>query len=148
MMDRFALSPSVKRALHAVSKFAQSSKYGDGSAVPAGESKLRQCWSRFAPVAPLWAAFCLNSEYSFAAIETAHREEVARFLGIAAGLRAFAVSFVPKRARPPVPILDPDSTWEMPGDIEPLRLTPSDFPNNLAAFLSNYKAPARKVSGD
>ena len=66
IMDRFGMSPSLNRSLRAYRAYAATTTYGDHSVMPISEPKMRECWNRFAPVAPLWAALTLNKEYPFA----------------------------------------------------------------------------------
>ena len=142
LMGQFGLSPSLNRALYAFSAYAANATYRDGTRIPTSEPKLRSCWRQFGPVAPLWAAVQVNRVYPYApdqaVFEAGHFEKL---LSVAAGLRAFAVALVPKGTRPPVPILDPVATWEMPDGTRPANLHSVRFPDKLAAFLENYAAP-------
>lgn len=148
IMDRFGMSPSLNRSFHAYRNYAKTTEYGDGSAIPISEPKMRACWSKYGPVAPLWAAITLNKSYAFAPDRGAFmREHMDAFLGVAAGIRDFAVTFVPKHTRGNAPILDPTSTWAMPAGTVPMVLKSDRFPEKLAAFLQDYKAPLTKAYG-
>jgi hypothetical protein len=142
VMDRFDLSPSINRAIWALRAYGKVTTYGDGSKFPTSESKIRECWGRFAPVAHLWGATRMNMEYPFAperaVFQSAHFQT---FLEVAAGIHRFATTFVPPRARPALPIVDPMTAWALPGDIQPRILKSELFPEHLVRLLKGYKAP-------
>jgi len=146
LLNHFNREPSMRRALHAFRKYAETTTYGDRTPIPNSEPKVRECWSKFGPVAPLWAALRINRGYGFAPERAVFEpQHIDKLLSVAAGLREFAVSFIPKRTRPPKPVLDPDTTWTMPEGTPVARLNSRRFPEKLVAFLQDYKAPSSRA---
>lgn len=74
-----------------------------------GESKIKEKWSYFRPVAHLWAALiCLEERLASGQVE--------EFLGLAEAYRAMGEGvFVPRSHKGPV--LDPSQTWRIPPEL-------------------------------
>jgi hypothetical protein len=142
LMERFRMQPSIGRAIFAVQGWTATSTYGDGSRMATSESAIREYWRQFAPVAHFWAALAINQAYPFAPDRAAFTpEHLPTLLEVAAGLHDFAVTFVPTRARPPVPIVDPSVAWAPPVGTARRTLGSGRFPTGLREMLEGYKAP-------
>jgi hypothetical protein len=119
--------PSFGKALKEYQAFALGGKYGDGEALKYSEQTLRNFFSEYMPVAHLWAAFRLNrGPYAYAE----HPQDVfassdmfRTFLGVAKGIGEFATTFIPKRTKPPKPVIDPLALVQIPGEIPSVRLS-------------------------
>lgn len=143
LMDRFKLEePSLHKAIYVTKEYAKKAKYSDGSKLPA-ESKIKEYWKEYKPVAHLWAALEINRIYSFVSDQSDCFSEkgFTQFLQVAAGIYYFGIEFIPKRARPRKPILDAEKCWRLDNNIEPLNLISEIKPDKLIAILKKYKAP-------
>ncbi len=145
LMHTFKLKePSMNKAIFVAQEYAQREgvMYGDGSKLHKSEAMIRKYWNEFRPVAHLWAAMNINQIYSFADGDrnVFAREVFPKFLEVAATILEFGMTFVPVRARDPVPILDPAHCWTLPESIRPIRLTPARPPNILIKTLKKYSA--------
>lgn len=142
LMHKFDLQPSIGRAIYALEAWSPTSGYGDGSKMVTSESAIRECWREFSPVAHFWSAIRINRSYPFAPERLAFTSEhFSTFLAVAAGFHQFATTFIPPRARPAIPIVDPAVAWAPPSDIEPRTLQSDRFPDRLELLLRRYKAP-------
>jgi hypothetical protein len=99
-------------ALHVARSYAETATYGDGSKMERSANKMREYWGTFKSVAHFWAALRLNQACPFMARERI--SDMPAFLEVAEGVMQFATSFVPKRTRPPVPVVDPACVWASP----------------------------------
>ena len=143
LMHRFELQePSLNKAIYVSKRCAPKAKYGDGSKMPA-ETKIKEYWKEYMPVAHLWAALEINRIYSFVPDQSDCFSEkgFTQFLQVAAGIYYFGIEFIPKRARPRKPILDAEKCWRLDNNIEPLNLISEIKPDKLIAILKKYKAP-------
>jgi hypothetical protein len=141
VMHRFNLKPSVNRAIFVVTESARGAKYHDGAPVQAAEQRARDCWSRFRSIAPVWAALRLNRDYPFVAGEELLTPgAIGGILSVAAGIRDFGTTFMPPAPRKEkrVPLLDPDTTWQMPEGVLPAILNSDDDPRALKEVLRKY----------
>lgn len=135
--------PSIKKAVHVARVFAKTERYGDDTRMNVSEAMIRDCWSRFKPVAHLWAAFRLNQAYSFTAERTVFSSGFQVFLEVAAELFRFGCTFVPLRAQPEKSILDSDDCWILPSEVQPRILPMDSLPDRLREILKSYEAPWR-----
>lgn len=142
-MDRFELEePSLNKAIFIAKEYAKKAKYGDGSKMPA-ESKIKDYWKEYMPVAYFWAALEINRVYSFVPDQSDCFSDkgFSQFLQVAAGIYDFGIKFIPKRAKPKKPIIDAEKCWILDRNIEPLHLISDIKPDKLIKKLKKYKAP-------
>lgn len=134
--------PSLKKAIFVAKEFNKKSAYGDGSRMPA-ETKIKEYWRQYAPVAHLWAALELNRLYPIVESEADCFSETGfpKFLQLAASVYNFGTTFIPKRAKPQTPILNKSDTWAIDAQIELITLQESTPPPELLKILKKYKAP-------
>ena len=127
MQARRAVEPSFGKAIEHYKGFALGLKYGDGEALKYSEQTLRSYFDEFASVAHLWAAFRLNQgpyAYTKDPQSVFHSpEDLHTFLGIAKAVGQFAESFVPKRTKPPRPVIDGETLVHIPSEVLPVNLT-------------------------
>lgn len=118
--------PSFGKAVEHYKGFALGLKYGDGEALKYSEQTLRNYFDEFASVAHLWAAFRLNQgpyAYTEDPRSVFHSpSDLLTFLGIAKDVGRFAESFIPKRTKPPRPVIDGDILVHIPADVLPVKL--------------------------
>ncbi len=117
--------PSMRAALKHYRVWAGGKKYGDGKALKYSDMQLRTYFSAAAPSAHLWAAHRLLKRYKDRGVgyKTAFMPEgMPFFLGLAKELQDFAVSFIPKGAKPPKPIIKADNLLLLPEAIQPIKL--------------------------
>jgi hypothetical protein len=142
LMDRFSIpEPSINKAIYVSRQFARKVRYGDDTKMPGWEQNIKNCWREFRPVAHLWAAFRLNQAYPFTPERTTFSSGFADFLEVASGLLNFGFSFIPLRAKPRRPILDPSKSWALPATVQANHLDSDRLPDRLIKILKNYKAP-------
>ena len=142
LMDRFSLpEPSVNKAVAVVQANAPTATYGDGSRMDTSETQIRKYWQEFKPVAHLWAASRINKAYPFTKDhKSMYTDDFESYLQVAQEFTVSASSFIPKRTRPPKPILDAETTWTLPASILPKSLHSKWLPDRLIEILRNYKA--------
>lgn len=143
LMHRFnEPEPSLNKARFVAKEFAARARYGDGSAIDKSEPSINRAWNDFRSVAHLWAAFEINKAYPFAPKREIFTPNfLPSFLGVAAEILRFGESFIPKRARPHVPIVDAKTAWHLPDSVEPIALAnPSRPPILLQKTLKKYRA--------
>ena len=145
LMDKFSITePSMNKAIFVVQKFAASATYGDGSEIAKSERMVREAWSQFHSVAHLWAAVELNKAYQYAQKNEIFSPEYFHdFLGVAASLYEFGISFVPLRAKIKRPILDPNTSWVLPDTVSPQHLKSDRSPIKMEKILKKYRAPSQ-----
>lgn len=118
--------PSFGKAIKRYKEFAIGLKYGDGDALKYSEQTLRNYFNEYASVAHFWAAFRLNQgPYSFTkdARDVFHKEDsFLKFLGVSKSIGNFASSFIPKRTKPPRPVIDRDLIVGIPDSVHSLTL--------------------------
>lgn len=143
LMDRLELEePSLNKAIFVAKEYAKKAKYGDESRMPA-ESKIKQYWKEYMPVAHFWAALELNQTYSFVAdqVDCFSEKGFTQFLQAAAGICDFGTKFIPKRAKLKEPILDSEKCWILNNNIISLHLKSDIKPEKFLKTLKKYKAP-------
>jgi hypothetical protein len=137
--------PSVGKAIALSRAFAKRSRYGDGSKLPSSETAIRAYVDESRSVAHLWAAFRLHQTFP----TREHREilssaeGIRTFLGIARTLQDFGCSFIPKRAKPRVPLLDASSIWSVSDSVPRLRPPWTRPPSWMVNTIKGYKPRAR-----
>jgi hypothetical protein len=132
--------PSLNKAEAFISAFAKASTYGDGSKIDHSHDRIKQAWREYMPVAHLWGAFRMNKSYPYVAKGEEFGSGFSVFLQIAQELYAFGSGFMPMRAKPNVPILDPKKCWVLPSSISPAPLKAEKPPAKLTKFVRAYKA--------
>lgn len=135
--------PSKKKALFYLQDFAQRRTFGDGSGIVGSQPQLLANVKAAESVAHLWAALRLHKEYPMRphAQVFSSPDAIASFLGIAASLEHFLTTFVPKRAKPRLPLVDSNKLWRVPQNTLRLRPPWVDVPASLQSVLGNYQAP-------
>lgn len=135
--------PSVGKAIALSQAFAN--RYGDGTPMPSSETAIRACVNDFRSVAHLWAAMRLHQALPMREHRTllTDRQGVTAFLGIAGTIQDFACEFIPKRAKPRVPLLDSSTIWRV-SDSVPRRHPPwKSAPSAIVKAIKGYKPRAR-----
>jgi hypothetical protein len=142
LMDKFGLEePSLNKAVYVSKEFAKKIKYGDGFSM-FSETRIKEFWKEYMPVAHFWAALVINRFYSFVPDQLdCFSEGFSQFLRVAADIYNFGINFIPKRAKPKKPFLDTEKCWVLDSCITPLTLTSNTAPANLIKILKKYKAP-------
>jgi len=134
--------PSIRSAIFLAQRFAEETKFEDKTELPSSKNAIRDHFNEFRTVAHFWAAFRLQELYPNRPNEDilSSTDSVKYFLGIAGTLEDFGCSFVPKRAKPQLPILDPDSIWS-PSEAFPRWHPPwKEPPEWLVEAMRNYSA--------
>ena len=144
LMDKFSLpEPSMNKAVAVVRAYAklETTAYGDGSRMDTSETRIRECWHEFRSVAHLWAATRINRVYPYTERqENLYADGFESYLQVAQGFYHFGVSFISKRAKPPKPILNAETSWTLPLSIQPKNLHSERLPDRLIEYLKSYKA--------
>lgn len=133
--------PSNRKAVMISQAFAKKSRFGDGSRMPMSENTIRKHLKDFRSVAHLWGAMWLHQVFPMREQREifGSPEAVGQFLGIAGLLQDFGCWFIPKRAKPQVPLLDARTIWRVPA--EATRLVPPWEPSAwMLRVLRDYKA--------
>lgn len=124
--------PSFGKAIEQYKGFALGLKYGDGDALKYSEQTLRNYFDAFEAVSHLWAAFRLNmGPYAYTADprDIFHKPDaLTQFLGVAKAVGEFATAFVPRRTKPPRPVLDVGKMVCVPNSIPAVRLIFKQLP--------------------
>jgi hypothetical protein len=119
--------PSFGKALEHYKRFAPGLTYGDGEALKYSEQTLRTYFDEFRSVAHLWAAWRLNTgPYAYLPDprQVFHdASSLQTFLGVAKGVADFATTFIPKRTKPPRPVIEINDLIAIPESIASIRLT-------------------------
>lgn len=142
LMDKFKLpEPSLNKAYFVSQKFGKKNKYGDGTPMAVSERYVKERWAKYKTVAHFWAAWRINQDYPIAPQSEIFSESFNLFLELAKELENFGLNYVPLRARPKKPILDSESTWLLPENIERKTLNSDRQPVLLQTILKKYIAP-------
>jgi len=124
--------PSFGKAVEHYKAFALGLKYGDGEALKYSEQTLRNYFNAFESVSHLWAAFRLNMgphAYTADPRDIFHKpDSLTQFLGVAKAVGEFATTFIPKRTKPPRPVLDVEKMVCIPNNISAVRLIFKELP--------------------
>jgi hypothetical protein len=117
--------PSLRSALLRYREWAIGRKYGDSSPLLYSDAQLRRYLCQAEPSAHLWAALRLlkrvdDGEESYRAAFSRHG--MMFFLGVARELQDFATTFVPKRAKPPKPVVAASTLFQIPVKVSPIEL--------------------------
>lgn len=118
--------PSFGKAIEQYKSFALGLKYGDGESLKYSEETLRTYFKDYASVSHLWAAFRFNQGPYFFAKDPrdVFRTDKAfvDFLGVAKSIAQFASTFIPKRTKPPKPIVSLEVFLQIPEEIPAMNL--------------------------
>lgn len=118
--------PSFGKAVEQYKEFAFGLRYGDSEALKRSEATLRNYFDAFEPVAHLWAAFRLNQgPYTFTTDprDVFHTSDgLKSMLGVAKTIGEFATTFIPKRTKPPKPVIGSGTLVKIPDEIPALHL--------------------------
>jgi hypothetical protein len=73
---------SLNKAFHFCAYIAKELewKYGDGTRLPQGETKIKECWNRYKSVAHLWAAHAWNLAFPMGTKQSIYTEHLPEFL--------------------------------------------------------------------
>lgn len=145
LIHKFNLDPepSLKKAISAVSQYAQEIEFGDETKIPHSKTRIKEIWSQMKPVSHLWAAERLNSSYQYSDRERIYSPgNITTFLAVAKELYNFGTTFIPHRARPQVPVLDTSELVKLPDELQPLMLIAkqTQFPDLLNKYIQAYEA--------
>jgi hypothetical protein len=113
--------PSLRSALRRYREWAVGQSYGDGEALKYSDAQLRKYFEIAAPSAHLWAAFRL-SPHLRRTKRAFTRDGLPELLGVAMAIQTFATTFVPKRTKPPKPVIAPEVILAIPTHIEQIEL--------------------------
>jgi hypothetical protein len=140
--------PSERKAIFVAQKFAEKTRYGDGSKIPHTETKIRGCMKDFRSVAHLWAAMTLHEGFPIREQKEilASPDAVRDFLGIAGTLQDFGCNFAASRTRnrDKKPILDHETIWRVPADTKRLIPPWTAPPPWIVETLDDYRANKSK----
>lgn len=106
--------PSINKAVQTYQEFALGKKYGQTEKpLPYSKQTILNCWTSSKAVAHYWAALeyakTANSPYEGPSKDIFRsRKDFQQFIVIANHLANFAADFVPKRAKPPHPLVPID----------------------------------------
>ena len=120
-----APEPSLRDALKRYPQWAIGRTYGDGEPLKYSNMQLRRYFHASTPSAHLWAAFRLLKliDDGGASYRTAFEPQGwPLLLGVARSVQEFAESFVPKRTKPPKPIVCGTDLHRVPDHIGPIEL--------------------------
>jgi hypothetical protein len=106
--------PSLNKAIASYMEFALTSgqRFGDRKPLLRSESQIRESFDSFRPVAHLWAAYRLMKDDATTPLSAT---EIYPMLSLAQEIGSFATSFIPKRTRPPKPIIAPEGLLQIIG---------------------------------
>lgn len=82
---------SLNKAFHFCAYIARELewKYGDGTRLPQGETKIKECWNRYKAVAHLWAAHAWHQAFPLGDGMALYREKLPEFLSAARYFQMF-----------------------------------------------------------
>lgn len=142
LMEKFELpEPSLNKAFFISQEFAKTNKYGDGTAMAVSKRYVKERWAKYKPVAHFWAAWRINQNYPITSQQQIFAEGFESFLQLAKELEIFGLNYVPLRAKPQKPLLEFESTWQLPNEIINKTLNSNRKPLLLIKTLKKYKAP-------
>jgi hypothetical protein len=150
LMNRFKMpEPSMNKAIFVAMDYAKTARYGDGSDLLTSEARIRESWKEYRSVSHFWAMFRIDIAYRLGETGRAlDPENHQKFLECSKEIYKFGSTFVPHRARPQKPILDPAECWQLPSEISafaPPCVSKSETkPEKLISTLEKYQAPKRK----
>jgi hypothetical protein len=119
-------------------------RYGDGSALPGGETKIKECWRRYRSVSHLWAAHAWNNGFPIGGKHLIH-EDLPAFLGAARYFQSFGNEPVVdnKSSKNTETVLGTDF-WRVPETFQPVLPLPDNpeilMGSPLAQALRSYAA--------
>ncbi len=136
---------SVRKAIHVVTQSLAGACDRNGRKVNSSRASITRAWSKFRPVAHLWAAFRFweielgkDPEWALAP------DSLLGFLAVAEQFRKMGVRTLPPgdQAIKHGPILDPTTTWRVPPDLElpDVSLESDLLPGEISRDLEKYRA--------
>ncbi len=136
--------PSERKAVFLAERFANETEYKDGSSLPADRSSILRIVKEFRDVAHLWAAWRFHEIIPGRNQEDIlmSAQSIREFLGIAGTLQDFGCSFVPKRSRSEIPILNNETIWTVPDSVPRIELSWPSPPSHIIENLRFYKTPS------
>lgn len=138
--DNQSFFPSVKKAIFLVDNFDRKKlKELD---IPVNANYLKKNWTRYKPVAHIWAAYVFwringkKREFNFRESE----DGLYQFLSLSEVFREFGESFIPHAQK--IPLLNADEIWKQhPDQIEfKARFTLPKLSNEERSALDKYRA--------
>ena len=120
-----APEPSMRDALERYPKWSIGKRYGDGEPLKYSDMQLRRYFAASSPSAHLWAGYRLlqTIQDDGESYRTAFDPEGLPFLlGVARSVQDFAESFIPKRTKPPKPIVNGASLHRVPDHVGAIEL--------------------------
>jgi hypothetical protein len=104
--------PSLNKAIANYVEFALTSqhRFGNNQPLPRSKSHIRTGFDSYRSVAHLWAAYRFMKEATSTPLSAT---EVYPMLLLAQEIGFFATSFIPKRTRPPRPIISPKALLQI-----------------------------------
>ena len=138
--DNQSFFPSVKKAIFLVDNFDRKKLKELDISVNA--NYLKKYWTRYKPVAHIWAAYCFwqlngnETKYNF----RRNKNGLYNFLAISEVFRKFGESFVPHAQK--IPLLNADEMWKQhPDQIEfKTSFTLPKLSNEERSALDKYRA--------
>lgn len=122
---------SMRKAFHFCSYIARDLawKYGDGTGLPQGETKIKECWNRYKTVAHLWAAQSWSRAFPAGDKMSLYRENLPNFLSAARYFQMFGRELIlDKKASKTKESVFGDDLWQVPDRFRAL-LPFDDNPN-------------------
>jgi hypothetical protein len=126
---RSAGGPSIKKAIHFCRYLSTEFKwkYGDGSPLPSGETKIKECWAGYRSVSHLWGAFAWNAAFPTADRTSLFREDLGKFLSAARWFQEFGtMPLLDNKALKRKESVLGDDFWHIAEEIPPRLLLPDD----------------------
>jgi hypothetical protein len=138
---------SLNKAFHFCSYIARELdwKYGDGTRLPQGETKIKACWTQYKSVAHLWAAHSWNLAFPLGGRTSLYREHLPEFLGAARYFQMFGREpILDKKASKRQETILGEDVWEVPDTVRavlPYDDDPAVYQDSpLARALRSYTA--------
>ncbi|WP_426307758.1 hypothetical protein ACN9MJ_10440 [Acidovorax facilis] len=90
-------------------------KYGDGTGLPRGETKIKECWHQYRSVAHFWAAHAWNQAFPVPNKMSLYRENLPEFLTAARYFQLFGREpILDKKASKTKESALPEDLWQVP----------------------------------
>lgn len=138
---------SLNKAFHFCAFIARELewKYGDGTRLPQGETKIKECWNRYRTVAHLWAAHSWHEAFPLGDKMSLYREKLAEFLSAARYFQMFGQEpILDKKAAKTKESALGEDLWQVPDSFRallPFDADPSAYEDSpLAQALRVYMA--------
>lgn len=134
--------PSRNKAIHVMKKFGPGRRFGDSSPLPVSKGTILKNRKEFESVAHLWAATRLNQDYPFCEPGAWDYSQDAcyKMLAAAASILNFSTTYIPKKMKSVISVVNPDKVWTIPEYIGSTTLKSDRLPDQLIKYLESYKA--------